>query len=48
MDEPILHAYAAPEPSGFREAGLALSTARHDQRLGEFVLPCDAVRSLSV
>jgi hypothetical protein len=44
VEEPLLYGYAAPEPAGFREARLA-PAARYDERLGEFVLPYDAVRA---
>lgn len=44
VDEPILYAYAAPEPPGFREAALRPAGARYDPRLGEFVLPYREVR----
>jgi hypothetical protein len=45
VDEPILYAYAAPEPEGFREARLRPAAARYDERLGELVLPYAAVRT---
>jgi len=45
VDEPVLYAYAAPEPPGFAEARLGSPGARYDARLGEFLLPYDAVRS---
>jgi hypothetical protein len=45
VDEPILYAYAAPEPPGFRGAAVSPAAARYDARLGEFVLPWEAVRS---
>ena len=45
VDEPILYAYAAPEPEGFRDAKLRATEARYDARLGEFVLPYEAVRT---
>lgn len=45
VDEPVLYAYAAPEPAGFREAAVSPASARYDERLGEFVLPYEAVRS---
>jgi hypothetical protein len=44
VDEPILYAYAAPEPDGFRDADVP-APARWDARLGEFVLPYEAVRT---
>lgn len=45
VDEPVLYAYAAPEPQGFRDATVRPKAARYDERLGEFVLPYDAVRT---
>ncbi|HTP28252.1 MAG TPA: DUF5996 family protein [Anaeromyxobacteraceae bacterium] len=45
VDEPLFYAYAAPEPAGFRDANVQFSAARFDDRLGEFVLPYDAVRA---
>ncbi len=45
VDEPVLYAYAAPEPAGFRGARLRAGAARYDERLGEFLLPYDAVRA---
>ena len=45
VDEPVLYAYAAPEPAGFRGASVSPAAARYDERLGEFVLPYEAVRT---
>jgi hypothetical protein len=47
VDEPVLYAYAAPEPAGFRDAALRPAAARYDARLGEFLLPYEAVRTAS-
>jgi hypothetical protein len=44
VEEPVFYAYAAPQPDGFARARLAPSAARYDERLGEFLLPYDAVR----
>ncbi|HEX7623116.1 MAG TPA: DUF5996 family protein [Anaeromyxobacteraceae bacterium] len=44
VDEPVLYAYAAPEPDGFREARVA-PPAGYDARLGEFILPYAVVRA---
>ena len=44
VDEPVLYAYAAPEPTGFRDASVP-APARWDPALGEFVLPYEAVRT---
>jgi hypothetical protein len=43
VDEPILYAYAAPEPEGFHDADVP-APASYDTRLGEFILPYEAVR----
>jgi hypothetical protein len=43
VDEPVLYAYAAPEPAGFRDADVP-APARYDARLGEFFLPYEAAR----
>jgi hypothetical protein len=43
--EPVLYAYAAPEPDRFREAPLRSDSARYDGRLGEFILPYEDVRT---
>lgn len=45
FDEPIFYAYAAPEPDGFRRATVKPEAARYDERLCEFVLPYEAVRT---
>jgi hypothetical protein len=44
VDEPVLYAYAAPEPDGFRDAGVP-APARYEARLGEFVLPYEEIRA---
>jgi hypothetical protein len=44
VNEPVLYAYAAPEPRGFADADLGVPAARYDERLGEF-LPYDAIRT---
>ena len=43
--EPSFYAYAYPTPEGFGEAKVAPARARFDARLGEFVLPYEAVRT---
>jgi hypothetical protein len=45
VDEPVLYAYAAPEPAGLRKAVVRPSAARYDERLGEFILPYEAIRT---
>jgi len=44
VDEPVLYAYAAPEPGGFRDADVP-APARYDLSLGEFLLPYEAIRT---
>ena len=39
------YAYAAPEPSGLRDALIAPTAARYDMQLKEFLLPYEAVRT---
>jgi len=39
IDEPVLYAYASPEPVGFCEAHVQVGDAHYDSRLGEFLLP---------
>jgi hypothetical protein len=41
---PVFYAYTYPEPDGFRAAPVRPTEASFDERLGEFVLPYDAVR----
>ncbi len=45
VDEPVLYAYAAPEPGGLRETDIGVRAAGYDERLGEFLLPYEAVRT---
>lgn len=45
LDEPVIYAYAAPEPKGFRSAKVRPAAARYDEPLGEFLLPYEAVRT---
>jgi hypothetical protein len=42
---PCFYAYAYPTPEGFAGARVAPAAARFDQRLGEFLLPYEAVRT---
>jgi Family of unknown function (DUF5996) len=44
---PVFYAYAYPEPEGSRSAPVRPASASFDPRLGEFVLPYDAVRASS-
>lgn len=41
----FFYSYAAPEPTGFREAAVEPSAARYDPQFGEFLLAYDAVRA---
>lgn len=45
--EPSFYAYAAPEPSGLKEARIEPAAAYYHHELGEFILPYEAVRSAS-
>jgi len=42
--EPVLYAYAAPEPAGFKDAPVEPAGVFYHQQLGEFFLPYDRVR----
>ncbi|MGZ3280938.1 MAG: DUF5996 family protein [Caulobacteraceae bacterium] len=42
--EPSFYAYAYPSPAGFADAPVSPPAARFDARLGEFILPYEAVR----
>jgi hypothetical protein len=44
-DEGVFYAYAYPEPSGYRDAPLAVPGAAWNEDLGEFVLPYELVRT---
>ena len=41
---PMFYSYAAPEPLGFRDAGVGPVQAAYESKLGEFLLPYDDVR----
>lgn len=45
IDEPCFYSYAYPTPDGFAEQPVRPAAARFDQKLGEFVLTYEAVRS---
>lgn len=47
LPEPAFFSYAYPEPPGFRTAPVGPDGAYYDERLGEFILPYDVVRSSS-
>lgn len=44
VTEPMFYAYAAPEPSGYREARIKPEKAHYDTQLNEFLLSYDEVR----
>jgi hypothetical protein len=43
--QPAFYAYAYPTPDGFGDTPLSVPAAAFDKRLGEFILPYDAVRA---
>jgi hypothetical protein len=45
FDAPMFYAYAAPEPPGFRDSKVRPVQAFYDAKIGEFLLPYDAVRN---
>ena len=45
MPEAVFYAYAAPEPDGLRDVPIRPSAARYDDKLREFILPYEAVRT---
>jgi hypothetical protein len=45
VNEPVLYAYAAPEPAGFKDARIQPAEAYYHRDLGEFLLPYEAVRT---
>jgi len=47
IDEPCFYSYAYPAPGGFAQQPVEPQAARFDQKLGEFVLPYEAVRCAS-
>lgn len=44
-DGPSFYSYAYPAPEGFASAPIAPAAARWEERLGEFILPYEAVRT---
>ena len=42
--EPFFYSYAYPEPLGFRDSPLAPALASFDRKMGEFLLPYEAMR----
>lgn len=47
VDEAMFYSYAYPEPEGFRDYPVKPDAAYFHERLGEFLLPYEAVRSSS-
>ena len=45
LGEPAFYSYAYPEPPGFRRHPVRPQSAYYDERLGEFLLPYEAVRT---
>ncbi len=45
VDEAMFYSYAYPAPDGFADHAVEPATARFDKKLGEFVLPYEAVRT---
>jgi len=45
MPEPVLYAYGAPEPTGFKDATVEPASAYYYQQMGEFLLPYESVRT---
>jgi hypothetical protein len=45
VDEPVFYAYAVPQPAGFRDAPVRPNAATFSEKLGEFILPYEAVRT---
>lgn len=45
VEQPAFYAYAYPAPAGFADAGVEPNATYYDTKLGEFVLPYEAVRS---
>ena len=43
----MFYAYAAPEPNGFRSTAIRPAQAGYNNKLNEFLLPYDAVRTAS-
>jgi hypothetical protein len=47
IEEPCFYSYAYPTPDVFAEQPVRPAAARFDKKLGEFVLPYEAVRAAS-
>lgn len=45
VSDAMFYSYAYPEPAGYREVGVRPEAARFDAKMGEFVLPYEAVRT---
>jgi hypothetical protein len=44
IEYPAFYSYAYPAPAGFADAAVGPEAAFYDPKLGEFILPYDAVR----
>jgi hypothetical protein len=44
MPEPAFYAYAAPEPAGFKTAGVRPAAAFYSADFNEFLITCEGVR----
>ena len=44
FDAPMFYAYCSPQPAGFGEAPVRPAEAYYDAKMGEFLMPYDAVR----
>jgi hypothetical protein len=45
MPEPVIYAYAVPEPAGLKQSRVEPDAAFYHTELGEFILPYEAVRA---
>jgi hypothetical protein len=45
VDEAMFYSYAYPAPEGFVDRSVKPAAARFDQKLGEFLLPYEALRT---
>ncbi len=45
VDEAMFYSYAYPMPDGFADRSVEPAAARFDQKLGDFLLPYEAVRT---
>ena len=45
IDNPVYYSYAYPEPRGFKDSVILPKEAYYEEKMGEFVLPYETVRS---